>query len=222
MGLDRIRDRLGDEADPCPRAVEGPGEVHVLGHRPRRPAAGRAQLGGPVDGEAARGDQRLAEGVLDPLEEAEREQVLDVAAALPDGPHVPRKHEAAGRGDLGSSSAGSSFSIASGASVVSASTAITNSVSTRSRANDLGAGLRPGVLGRADRRSPRPPRRPRRSRRSSSRRRRGPRAGASVWLEERVRRSRRPWPPRCRQGRSPSAAERCFGARTKNGHGAPK
>jgi hypothetical protein len=54
---------------------------------------------GPVDGEAARRDQRLAVLVLDPLEEAEGEQILDVTAALPDRSHVAREHEPAGRDD---------------------------------------------------------------------------------------------------------------------------
>ena len=98
--LDRVADRLGQEADLAVGGVERPCQVHVLRHRAARPAADRTQLGGAVDREAARRDQRLAVVVLDPLEEAEREQVLDVAAALPDGRDPAREDQPAGGRDL--------------------------------------------------------------------------------------------------------------------------
>src|ERR687895_2205966 len=91
VGLDRVADSVGYEADPVPGSVHGPGEVHVLGHGSGGPAAGGAQFGGAIDREAPGRDQWLAVGVLDPLEEAERKHVLDVATPLPDAAHTARQ-----------------------------------------------------------------------------------------------------------------------------------
>src|ERR1041385_8715402 len=140
--LDGIAHRPGHEPHLPAALVEAPGEVHVLGHGPIGPAPQRPQRVGAIHRVAARGDQRLAVRLLDRLVEGEGEEGLDVAAPLPDAPDPPRPAEATPRGTTtphaaavaARSNAGSSRSIASGASVVSASRAMTSGVVTRSRA----------------------------------------------------------------------------------------
>ena len=146
--LDGIAHGLRHEAHLLAGVVHRPGQVHVFRHGARLPAAVLAQHVGAIDREAARGDQRLAEVVLNRLVETECEQIFDVAAALPDAADVSRHDEAAGRRHRPSpASPRYSFSIASGATMVSASTASVCSVVTCASANVCAPALDPVFAG---------------------------------------------------------------------------
>ena len=99
-GLDRVAHRLGHEAHRVASLIQAPRQVHVLGHRAIGPTALLPQDGRAVHREAARGDERLAVVLLQPLVEGEGEQVLDVAPPLPHAAHALRQHEPARRRDL--------------------------------------------------------------------------------------------------------------------------